>query len=200
MRARMGICLAQQPVNLRPIVLKNKPAEMLIASPKGEVPVLVINHNNIIDESLDIMIWALKNNDPNNLLYTHQPDTFQSMISIINKHDDQFTKLLSQYKVSKRYHKLSEQNDRERCEKYVYWLEQQLTQHNFIMGKHPSIVDYAVLPFIRQFAKVDRKWYRQSPYPNLRNWLNHHLQSNVFSKAMVKHPLWLDTLKDISFP
>jgi len=199
MRARMGLLLAKQTVKLRPIVLKDKPVDMITASPKGTVPVLVLDQNNVIDESLDIMIWALHQSDPNNLLYSHNPDIFPSMMNLINEHDNQFTNLLSQYKQAKRYHKDSESKDRQHCELFIISLEQRLNKHQFIMGDQTSLIDFAILPFIRQFAKVDRKWYLQAPYPKLQQWLNHHLQSRLFSKAMTKHPLWLETNKDILF-
>lgn len=199
MRARMGLLLAKQAVALRPIVLKNKPKEMLAASPKGEVPVLILDQNKVIDESLDIMVWALHQSDPNKLLYPHQPDGFSLMMKFMDEHDKQFTPLLSLYKQAKRYHKTSERTDREECELYIISLEQRLNTHAFIMGNQPSLVDYAILPFIRQFAKVDRKWYLQAPYPKLQQWLNYHLQSRLFSKSMAKHPLWLETNKDMLF-
>jgi len=198
-RARMGILLAKQTVMLRPILLNNKPKDMLTVSPKGTVPVLVLSQNNVIDESLDIMIWALRESDPSNLLYSHKPDFFSTMMKFINDNDHEFTHLLSQYKVSKRYHKSSEISDRQQCEYFIIRLEQQLNKHPFIMGDQPCLVDYVILPFIRQFAKVDRKWYLQAPYPKLQQWLNNHLQSRLFSKAMVKHPLWLETHESILF-
>jgi glutathione S-transferase len=199
MRARMGLLLAKQPVMLRPIDLKNKPQDMLIVSPKGTVPVLVLDQDNIIDESLDIMIWALQQSDPQNLLYSHAPDTYKNMMSLIDEHDNQFTHFLSQYKQAKRYHKTSEQVDRERCETFITRIERRLNEHVFIMGDKPSLIDFAILPFIRQIAKVDRRWYRQAPYPKLQQWLNNHLQSRLYAKAMVKHPLWLQTNENILF-
>ncbi|MGS0729865.1 glutathione S-transferase C-terminal domain-containing protein, partial [Shewanella sp. 0m-11] len=89
--------------------------------------------------------------------------------------------------------------DREACETYLKGLEQRLTQHKYLMSDSPSLVDLALLPFIRQFARVERQWYRQSPYPNLRDWLNSYLQSRMFSKVMTQHPLWLETGEGIVF-
>jgi glutathione S-transferase len=198
-RARMALLLAKQPVMLRPIDLKNKPKDMLTASPKGSVPVLVLDKNNVIDESLDIMIWALQKSDPHNLLLAHDHDMFTDMMSLINEHDNQFTPLLSQYKQAKRYHKASENNDRKLCEKFVSGIEQRLNKHPFILSNQPSLIDYVALPFLRQFAKVDRQWYLKAPYPKLQQWLTHHLQSRLYSKVMVKHPLWLETNEDILF-
>lgn len=196
----MGILLSNQRILLRPIILKNKPQDMLTASPKGTVPVLILNESQVIDESLDIMIWALTQSDPNNLLRSIQPENLTLMLDFLSNHDQQFTQHLSLYKQAKRYHKASLDSDREQCEVFINTLEQRLNQHSFIMGSHPSIVDYAILPFVRQFSKVERQWFLQAPYPKLQQWLNNHIQSTVFSKSMVKYPLWLETKKDILFP
>ena len=193
MRARMGILLAKQPVILRAIVLKSKPEEMLKLSSKGTVPVLVIDQSTVIDESLDIMLWALSQTDPDNLLYKENTKALAEMLSLINRFDNEFKQYLENYKCAKRYHESSIIDDRKQCETFIVELEQRLTQHKFIIGETLSLADYAILPFIRQFARVERQWYLQSPYPNLQQWLKTHLQSRVFSKAMTKFPLWLDS-------
>ncbi len=199
MRARMGILLAKQPVMLRAIVLKNKPPEMLEASPKGTVPVLVLDKNLVIDESLDIMLWALRQSDPDNLLYNDQPERFSTMLTLIKKYDNEFKDYLEKYKCAKRYHEKSKIDYRQQCESFIVDLEARLTAHDFLMGAKPSLVDYAILPFIRQFARVDRKWYVQAPYPELQRWLKAQLQSRLFSKAMTKFPLWLDNHEEFLF-
>ena len=199
MRARIGLLQAKQPVMLRDIVMKNIPKEMLIASPKGEVPVLVFEDSSVIDESLDIMIWALKQSDPNNLLFNHQPNTFQNMLDLINRNDTEFVDALKKYKAASRYHDNAEISYRQDCEPFIADLEQCLTKHDYFFGATPSLADYAILPFIRQFSRVDRKWYLQAPYPNLQRWLERHYQNPLFSKAMKKYPQWLDTKKSILF-
>ena len=191
----MALLLAGQSVMLRAIVMKAKPEAMLQVSPKGTVPVLIIQGNDriqVIDESLDIMLWALEQDDPHALLYAQSPAILPTMLDLIEHNDKVFNPLLEQYKSAKRYHKDSEINDRNRCEDFILRLETQLTQHQFIMGDKPSLADYALLPFIRQFANVDRQWYLQAPYPKLQHWLKAHLDSPLFSKAMTKYPLWLD--------
>jgi len=193
--------LAQQTVVIRAIVMKNKPAEMLSLSPKGTVPVLVVQHSEghdsksdvqVIDESLDIMLWALKINDPENLLYVQKPDILREMLAIIEKNDQQFVGHLSQYKRASRFHSDDEEEHRLLCEPFIQRLEFRLSQNDFLMGSTPSLLDYALLPFIRQFSRVNRSLYLQGPYTNLQGWLNRHLQSRLFSKAMFKYPLWLD--------
>ncbi len=199
MRARMGILLAQQVVLLRDIVMTNIPHEMFIASTKGEVPVLVIDNNSVIDESLDIMVWALNQNDPDNLLYSHQKNAFEYMLTLINRSDNEFVDALKQYKAASRYHDNAEIECRQQCEVFIGYLENCLEKHEYIFGNTPSLADYAILPFIRQFSRVDRKWYLQSPYPKLRAWLEKHYQNPLFSKAMKKYPQWLDIKEDIIF-
>lgn len=203
MRARLGILLAQQSVLIRAVVTKNKPAEMLAISPKGTAPVLIINQDEssaaqqatVIDESIDIMLWALKLNDPQNLLQAEDPRQLETMLELIRKNDKKFKPKLEVYKLAKRFHKESEVQDRQRCEFFIAELEKKLETSQFLMGNQDSLADYALLPFVRQFARVDRQWYLQSPYPNCRDWLNRHLQMPLYTKAMAKYPLWLDSRK-----
>ncbi|MFT6733830.1 MAG: glutathione S-transferase [Polaribacter sp.] len=204
MRARIGILLSNQCVQLKAIVLKEKPDDMLLASPKGTVPVLVLKnevgtHSTIIDESLDIMLWALKKSDPNNLLFSHQPNMLAEMLSLISLFDTEFKSNLNQYKSAKRYHESNKLECRHASEKYINLLEQRLNQNQYLMGDTLSLVDFAILPFIRQFARVERQWYLNSPYPKLQQWLKSHLESSLFSKAMRKYPLWLNNHEVLLF-
>lgn len=195
MRARLGILLAAQSVMVRAVVTKNKSVEMLEVSPKGTVPVLVIGQQKltIIDESIDIMLWALRLNDPQNVLQAGDPSKLDTMLELIKRNDKEFKPNLEIYKLARRFHKKSEVADRQICEVFVAELERKLHSSDYFMGDQASLADYALLPFVRQFARVDRKWYLQSPYPRLRDWLNRHLQTPLFTKAMAKYPLWLDS-------
>ncbi len=193
MRARMGLLLAKQSVVLRDIVMQNIPTQMLAVSPKGTVPVLVFNDSSVIDESLDIMLWALKQNDPNNLLYNHKPADLENMLVLISRNDSEFVDALKKYKAAARYHDNNIESARHQCEPFINDIEVLLTNHHYIMGDSLSLVDYAILPFIRQFSRVDRKWFTQAPYPKLRRWLDKHYQDPVFAKAMTQYPQWLDT-------
>jgi glutathione S-transferase len=202
MRARFAILLARQTVILRAIVMQDKPAEMLVLSPKGTVPVLVYESDSkkyVIDESLDIMLWALNQSDPENLLYTQRADALGEMLQTIKENDEQFKPNLEQYKRARRFHSNDEENCRLKCEPFIQRLEYRLTQHEFLMGSKPSLLDYALLPFIRQFSRVNRQLYLQGPYTHLRRWLNHHLQSRLYSKAMLKYPLWSDNHEECIF-
>ncbi len=104
MRARIALLLAKQPVLLRDVVMKNIPEELLAVSPKRTVPILLIEDSHVIDESVDIMIWALNQNDPNNLLIKSHPDAFPTMQTLINRNDNEFVESLEKYKTAARYH------------------------------------------------------------------------------------------------
>ena len=204
MRARLALLLAQQKVLLRAVTMKDKPAEMLLASPKGTVPVLVIENNvsasctektiQVIDESLDVMLWALNRNDPENLLYRHELKALPEMLEMIEKYDTGFIPRLEKYKRAKRFHGADEEACRHECEPFVQALEQRLSQQAFLMGSTASLLDYALLPFIRQFSRVNKPVFSHERYTNLSRWLRYHLQSRLFSRAMFKYPLWLDVV------
>jgi len=199
MRARLGILMSQQTVLIRAIVMKNKPAEMLALSPKGTVPVLVLDtepSTQVIDESLDIMLWALNLSDPDNLLYAEDAKALPEMLAIINKNDHQFKPTLERYKRAKRFHAYDEEACRLQCEPFIQALEQRLSQHSFLMGSTPSLLDFALLPFVRQFSRVNKQQFQQGTYSHLNNWLKQHLQSRLFAKAMLKYPLWLETYEE----
>jgi len=199
MRARIGIHKAQLQIDLREVNLKQKPAEMIAASAKGTVPILVLDNEQppptVIDESLDVMLWALAKNDPDNLLHLLDRSALPKMLVLIRLFDDEFKTCLNAYKAAKRYREDNVTEYRLACEVYIQELESRLAattaQQPFLMSAQESLADIALLPFIRQFAKVERQWYQQSPYPKVRQWLNYYLQSAMFTKVMAKHDLWL---------
>ena len=206
MRARLAILLSQQEIQLRAISMKDKPEDMLQASPKGTVPVLIVKkerqstddgfdpeNDQVVEESLDVMLWALKRNDPENLLYSHDPEALTEMLNVIEENDKEFKPSLEKYKRAKRFHGDDLEECRLECEPFIQKLEQRLADNEFFMGATPSLLDFALLPFIRQFSRVNKPVFAQDEYTNLRQWLSNHLQSRLFSRAMVKYPLWLDT-------
>lgn len=207
MRARIAIYKSKLPIELRDIVLKDKPAEMLTASPKGTVPVVVLPSIDdapakVIDESLDIMLWVLEESDPHDLLRSSQVNRqnegsetepsakLAEMLDLVYEFDHKFKACLEAYKCAKRYHESNLQDCRQACEVFVQDLELRLSQHSYLIDEQESLADIALLPFIRQFAKVERQWYLQSPFPNVKRWLNQYLQSAMFNKVMTKYPLW----------
>jgi len=186
MRARMAIRQSNIEIELREVDLKNKPNAMLEASPKATVPVL-INQNSITDESLDIMLWALQQSDPDNWLIKQHLDEINSLIKF---NDNIFKIHLDHYKYSDRFPQQSQLSYREKGEEFLQQLEARLNTHTFLIGSEPCLADIALFPFIRQFAYVDIKWFEHSPYTKLRHWLQFWLESDLFKSIMQKYPAW----------
>ncbi|GGK28866.1 glutathione S-transferase [Aliivibrio fischeri] len=166
---------------------------MLQASPKGTVPVLINNKGKVIDESLDIMKWALEGSE---LLQSTTSEMFQ----LIRENDDIFKSWLDKYKYADRYPEYSEIYYREQGELFLNKLEQRLTTSPMLFSKQYSFADLAILPFIRQFAFVDIHWFRQSKYKNLQRWLFEFIESELFNSIMNKYPAWLDSHQEFIFP
>lgn len=179
--------------------MNNKPLEMLSASPKGTVPVLVLRDGRVLEQSIDIMLWALEQSDPHDLQYRDDPRCIDSMLEFIETNDNDFVNVLNQYKAASRYRDESKANYRINCEVFLEIFERRLEHRRFFFGDKPSLADYAVLPFIRQFSRVDRPWFIKSPYPHVRKWLQTHFNNPSYSKAMVKVPQWLDSREDLIF-
>jgi len=187
MRARLAIAAAQLAVELREVELRNKPETMLFASPKATVPVLVLGNGQVIDESLDIMRWALGQNDPEHWL---EKDGLIRAEALIAWNDGEFKYYLDRYKYADRYPDDSAQAYRRQAERLLAELEELLKPHAYLCGEHFSFADAAILPFIRQFAAVDSAWFESAPYPAVRRWLNEFLLSSRFNAAMTKFEPW----------
>jgi glutathione S-transferase len=192
----MAILNSHINVELREVTLKNKPQAMLDASPKASVPVLVCADNRIIDESLDIMLWALQQNDPDDWLgATHQHE----INSLIKYNDCVFKPHLDHYKYSARFPEHTTIHYRDKAEAFLQQLEARLNAHTFLVCNKPCLADVAVFPFIRQFAYVDINWFKNTPYVKLIQWLSHWLDSDIFSSVMQKYPLWSEHQSPLIF-
>ena len=187
MRARMGLYSAQIPHEHREIILKDKPAEMLDASPKGTVPVLITKDGKVIDESLDIMLWALSQNDPEHWIEGNSRD---DIFDLIKRNDGPFKRALDRYKYPNRYPDEDCTNAREDGLKILDNLNKRIETHNALSGDKTTLADIAIFPFIRQFAHVDRDWFYALPLPHLQKWLQEHLASELFTKTMIKYEKW----------
>ena len=188
MRARMALKYAGIQVEHREIALRSKPQSMLLASPKGTVPVLCID-GLVLDQSLDIMRWALDKSDPDGW---REVDGEVSQ-AWIEKNDDPFKALLDQYKYPNRFPDLS-QEDVFDCaiELMLKPMEMALQSSKFLMGNKMSLVDIAIFPFIRQFAAVNPQRFEGLSFASVKAWLNQHIESDLFNSVMDKHPTWLD--------
>jgi len=184
-RARLAIKISGIKVELREILLKDKPMEMLEASPKGTVPVLVLSNGQVIDESREIMMWALALNDPKNWL-----NNVEASDLLIDLNDNQFKPHLDHYKYADRFPENSKENYRKQAEQFLKLLEQRLTQNRYLISDKISLADMAIFPFIRQCAFVDKKWFNQTPYLKLQDWLDEMLASDLFHEVMEKYSCW----------
>jgi len=190
MRARLAIHYSQVEVELREVVLKDKPTSLLAYSPKGTVPVLVTHDKKVIDESRDIMQWALLQSDSNNWLRAEQPHLQKQISLLIDENDNEFKAILDKYKYADRHPEYTEAEYREQGNRFLNQLELLLSLHDNLIDDKVSLADIAIFPFIRQFASVDKAWFEQSPYPKLRAWLTHYTNSALFIDIMYKYPQW----------
>ncbi|MGB2359845.1 MAG: glutathione S-transferase [Porticoccaceae bacterium] len=185
-RARMSLHCASITVELREVFLANKPEAMLALSSKGTVPVLQLA-DQVLDESLDVMRWALGQSDPENWLRQELQD---QTAALIETNDGPFKVYLDHYKYWDRYPAESQETYRERAEEFLTQLESLLTANTFLLASRPTMADIAIFPFIRQFAFVDKPWFDQSPYSQLKHWLDYFLNSPHFMGSMKKMPAW----------
>lgn len=180
-RARLAIALSGVSVTIREVDLKMKPEHMLLISPKATVPVLELPDGRVIDQSLDIMLWALRQNDPLALLANPEESKW-----LIQQNDGDFKNLLDHYKYPERYPELSQRHYREQGEVLLREWESRLHRHAFLLGEKASVADLAIMPFVRQFAQVDHVWFDASEYSELRCWLHTWIKSDLFLGVMRK--------------
>jgi len=197
MRARLGILFAGLQVELREIVLRNKPAQMLAMSPKGTVPVLQLCDGVVIEESREIMMWALEQQDPQGLLDTQ---VLQQANALIDQNDNEFKHWLDRYKYADRHLEMTQTEYRQRGEDFLHVLEELLANNHFLLGDKASVADIGIMPFVRQFAHVDRAVFYSLPYPNLQRWLDHWLEHSLFVQAMIKFKPWQEGDELVVFP
>lgn len=186
MRARLGLVFAETPVILREIVFWNKPAHMLAISPKGTVPVLQLASAEVIDESIDIVSWALEQQDPHGLL---NGDLVQADL-LIQRNDREFKYWLDRYKYADRYPEQSQLDYRQQGEQFLHTLEGLLMQQTYLLGSKISKADIAVMPFVRQFAHVNQAVFERLPYPHVQKWLSQWLAHPKFLQVMKKYQPW----------
>ncbi|MFT5212167.1 MAG: glutathione S-transferase [Flavobacterium sp.] len=198
-RARMGLAYAGIDYEHREVVLKNKPAEMITLSPKGTVPVLshaeqrCLDENcldeSCLDESIDILLWALSQRDPEGWMGFNDGQ-LDEMAKLIKQNDFEFKAHLDHYKYADRFPEYRQQEYRDRCELFLQILETRLNKHRFLFASRVSYADIAILSFIRQFSKVDEIWFDQSPYLKLKAWLDELTHSPLFLSIMKKYKAW----------
>ena len=200
MRARFALAYSGIICYLREVDLKHKPQAMLDISPKGTVPVLQLPDGSIIDESLEIIHYALSQNDPNGWSDV-SADKQAEIDRLIKKNDTEFTPLLRKYKYFERYPESLQQDYRQEIEAlFLRDLEKRLGQHAYIAGEHISTADIAIFPYIRQFAYADEEWFFTSGYTYIIKWLQGFLDDPLFDIVMRKYMPWKEGDVTVVFP
>jgi glutathione S-transferase len=191
MRARLALYASGIAVEHREVELKNKPVCMLAASPKGTVPVLVLPDGQVIDESLDIMRWALQAQDP--MLWWPQATVpLNAALALIEENDGPFKHALDRYKYPHRFGLADGAAWREVGSKFLMRLETVLLTQPHLAGEQQGLCDAALAPFVRQFAHTDKTWFTAQPWPLLAHWLAEFEASAACAAIMHKHSPWID--------
>ena len=189
-RARMALAYSDIVVEHREVQLKNKPAHMLSVSPKGTVPVLILA-DRVIDESLEIMLWALGQQDKQGWLSNNDHGQ-QAMYDLIEKNDGAFKFHLDRYKYPNRYENVDPETHRQQANEFIQILENRLEKNRYLFSDSISIADVAIFPFVRQFSKVDPAKFDASPYINTKKWLKNFLTASLFRDVMTKYPVYIE--------
>lgn len=190
-RARLALLASQTICTIREVKLSAKPREMLVASPKATVPVLVLPDGNVIEQSLDIMRWALTRCDPSAWLVDEGDHLIEANDGPFKHHLDR-TKYPDRYGSDARIHRAA-------CLDLLGLLEERLKVASYLCGDVMSLADAAILPFVRQFASIDRVWFDAQPLPHTRRWLDELVASPLFDEAMIRLAPWRTGDPDIRF-
>ncbi len=182
MRARMALLVSEEPFTIREVSFKDKPSQFIAASPKATVPVMVTGDGQVIDESIDIMRWALNRNDPEHWLNGDDA-------GLIAQNDGPFKHHLDRYKYADR-HASNPIIHRDACMDLLAIFERRLTQTTNLCGNSTTLTDIAIMPFVRQFAGVDPTWFQTQNLPATEAWLNRHLGTPLFERAMARQAIW----------
>ena len=189
MRARFAIRSSKIIVEVREIKLKEKPSEFLKSSPKGTVPVLITNSGEVLEESLDIIYWALNKNDPHKWLAKGKLEN-QDIRKLLDDLEDRFKPNLDKYKYPDRFSGVNKflYRDKNLCflEKLNFYIE----KNKSLNCKHLTLLDYAIFPFVRQFRNVDQDWFDKLNFIFLNKWINQIIDSKDFSSIMKKFKKW----------
>ena len=180
----MALSYCKIEVELREISLRDRPKSLYDISKKGTVPAILTKNNNVIDESLDIIIWALKKKDNQTWLNKNSEE-----INLINLNDTKFKKELDRYKYHDRYPQHTKESYRKKCDSILITFEKKLINKQYLLYDNISIADIAIFPFVRQFANVDYEWFEKK-YIYLNRWLKEISSSKLFMSVMNKYDTW----------
>ncbi len=199
MRARLALAISGQACELREVVLKNKPAELLQASPKASVPVLVLPTGQVIDQSLEIMQWALAQNDPGHWLAPER-GSVADMQALVAECDGDFKLHLDRYKYPNRHAGAVATEHRQAASAWLLQLDTLLQHSEPGLFGRSSLADMAIAPFVRQFAHTDPTWFSSQPWLRLTAWLERFESSPLFARVMDKYSAWQSGTEGVAFP
>jgi glutathione S-transferase len=188
-RARLALAVSGAELDLVEVSLRDKPPRMLELSPKGTVPVVELDDGTVIEESLDIMLWTLRRNDPEGWLGSGE-SMLQEMVLLVEDNDGDFKDHLDRTKYATRYDDADPEAHRAAAGQFLAELESRLGANRYLMGPVPLLVDWALLPFVRQFANIDRQRFDAMGTPLLGAWLDRGLESELFNTVMKKGSRW----------
>ncbi len=189
MRARLALLYSGLACELREVQLRSKPQALLDASPKGTVPVLVLPDGQVLEQSLDIMLHALHASDPDGWL-APTGGTLQDMLALIARNDGFFKQALDCCKYPERHGAAAVRQAQSDAQTWLAQLNEQLAVSGNLFGRKPSLADMALLPFVRQYARIDERAWSAQPWPHLQAWLRRWLDSALFAAIMLRHPAW----------
>ena len=199
MRARLALQASGMVCELREVVLARKPAALLAASAKGTVPVLVLTDGPVVDQSLDIMLWALRRNDPLQWLPANSDEMRQAM-QLVAHCDGEFKFHLDRYKYPNRFGLPDGQAHRAQGAVFLAMLNEQLIRTPYLGGVSAGLADMAIAPFARQFAHTDPVWFAQQPWPELQSWLTGFEGSAAYQVVMQPYAAWAPEQAPVLFP
>jgi glutathione S-transferase len=200
MRARMALYLSNTVVELREVSLRDKPQSMLEISPKGTVPVLILDNGNVIDESIEIIEWCIKKKKN---IFTETLNSDQELFTedAIKLFDEKFKFHLDRYKYATRYEDVDEILHRESCVEILKTMENKISNKIFFYTDHLNKIDICILPFIRQFRIANPEWFdNHIEFPKVQKWLDNFLKSSILEEIMVSHEVWKKNNTAIFFP
>ena len=191
-RVRWALLICEIKVEIREIDLKNKPLDFLNKSKTKTVPILIKKNGETIEESLDIILWALSETKKTNIKETHLPlSREEEIFRIIHENDNKFKYHLDRFKYATRYQNSNEEFHFTNAIKFIKRLNELLTENKYFFGDSPTIADWSIWPFVRQFRIACESQKRTNYFESsIKNWLDSFEKNREFKSLMYKYELW----------
>ena len=201
-RVRWALLICDIKVEIREIDLKNKPLDFLNKSKTKTVPILIKKNSEVIEESLEIILWALSESKKENIKLIYFPENKkEDIFEIINENDNEFKYHLDRFKYSSRYENINEELHFRKTIKFIKKWNELLAENKYFFGDNPTIADWCIWPFVRQF-KIACESQKRTDYlePPIKEWLDYFENNKKFKSLMYKYELWEPNSKKNYFP